>query len=458
MSLNFREKRQLQKTVAEQQAALRGGELGFREKRQAQKAMREALTNLGAGSQNAQDGGGKPNIDTLPTRLTDTTPMDAPSDWIVMNAPRPLAGHKTLEGGDFMAGRFYAAIDPNGEGAASMVENNRSLDARVIMTVSKETQAKMALVGNKYADKYRDLAEERGEPLHDLPDIQVQIDRLQDSEYQHLQSLLKQEGGENDLLGGAADTAAGDTPASHERIKSALESGDARGALEIAQGITDRASLGDALLRAGLSVASQNSISDMLEYAWPQMQQKASEANPAPEGGDGDDLPEIPGRARAAFDRLVLPLTGVAEGLESARATDRKFNGDGRYAGEFMAKEETRERLANAEQAIRERLARIEDEAMGKAAQGYIDAQRPDLTLTQAEQEWRDGIVNDEPDADGDTVTLTAQAARGDFNALPLPEFIERLKEAYGADEDLEGAKEAAMGYLTANRDELEAA
>ena len=50
MSLNFKEKRALQKTVTEQQAALRGGSLGFKEKREAQKLLRDALAKLGAGA------------------------------------------------------------------------------------------------------------------------------------------------------------------------------------------------------------------------------------------------------------------------------------------------------------------------------------------------------------------------------------------------------------------------
>lgn len=49
MSLDFREKRRLQKVVAEQQSALRSG-LGFQAKRQAQKLMRESLAKLGAGA------------------------------------------------------------------------------------------------------------------------------------------------------------------------------------------------------------------------------------------------------------------------------------------------------------------------------------------------------------------------------------------------------------------------
>ena len=48
MSLNFKEKRALQKTVTEQQAALRGGSLGFKEKREAQKLLRDALAKRGA--------------------------------------------------------------------------------------------------------------------------------------------------------------------------------------------------------------------------------------------------------------------------------------------------------------------------------------------------------------------------------------------------------------------------
>jgi len=47
--LDFREKRRLQKIVAEQQSALRS-DLGFQAKRRAQKIMRESLAKLGAGA------------------------------------------------------------------------------------------------------------------------------------------------------------------------------------------------------------------------------------------------------------------------------------------------------------------------------------------------------------------------------------------------------------------------
>lgn len=46
MSLNFKEKRALQKIVSEQLAALRGGTLSFKEKREAQRAVKDALSQL----------------------------------------------------------------------------------------------------------------------------------------------------------------------------------------------------------------------------------------------------------------------------------------------------------------------------------------------------------------------------------------------------------------------------
>ena len=48
MALGFKEKRDLQKIVAEKQAALTEGGLGFKDKREAQKAMQDALSKLNA--------------------------------------------------------------------------------------------------------------------------------------------------------------------------------------------------------------------------------------------------------------------------------------------------------------------------------------------------------------------------------------------------------------------------
>lgn len=214
---------------------------------------------------------GQPDVSGFSARLTTEQSMDAPADWIIMNAPRPLLGHQTLEGGAFLSGRFYAAIDPKGDNAKNMVEQNRKLDARVVLVVAKEMQAEMALVGSKYAGQYRELAEKNGEPLHELEDIQNKIDDLRDKTVGELQALMGQVGGG-----------------------------------------------------------------------------EASEPEPESSEPESDPTPIPP--------------------------------------------------------------------------------------------------------------TLTAQAVRGDFNSLALPEFIEQLKSAYSADEDLDGAKEAAIGYLEANQQELEAA
>ena len=139
-------------------------------------------------------------------------------------------------------------------------------------------------------------------------------------------------------------TAPTETPA-HERIKAAIQGGDANEAMRIARAITDKLALSEALVKAGFSIAG-GTVEAILAYAWPQMQEKAG-------GGDSG---------------------------------------------------------------------------------------QPD------------------PKDQATPESLTAQAARGDFNGLGLPEFINKLKEAYSADEDLEGTKTAAVGYLEANLDELEAA
>lgn len=64
-------------------------------------------------------------------------PADLPESWLIFNAPRPLWGHRSWEG-DFFHGRFYAAIDPQGEDAAEMIRDNNESDAWTIEYVSEE--------------------------------------------------------------------------------------------------------------------------------------------------------------------------------------------------------------------------------------------------------------------------------------------------------------------------------
>lgn len=102
--------------------------------------------------------GGSASVDDMKAVMTENKPLDVPGDWLVMNAPRPLVGDKVLEGGEFLTGRFYAAIDPAGKYAATQIDANRKLDAAIVMQgVSRETQMAMTLVENKYKAEYLEM-------------------------------------------------------------------------------------------------------------------------------------------------------------------------------------------------------------------------------------------------------------------------------------------------------------
>ena len=324
MSLDFKTKRALQKTVAEKQAALKAGTLGFKEKREAQKALRDALTKLGGGMTatkpagdglsriNAaidalsldgwkfngggisatksiqgenfeisvsfkQDGGvyldaavsvGKTNlvsnfpspgqksvysefgrvaieegvspseivdavsrliardgadaatkpagqldVSGIKARFTAETVMDVPANWIVMNAPRPLLGTKTMEGGPFLSGRFYAAIDPADSAAAAFVAENVKLDARVVLQgIDEALQIEMVLVDSEYADAYR--SDFQGDELFDA--LAAQINDLQDKTAAELESIIARArggaGSGSSVAAPNAGTAAAESP------------------------------------------------------------------------------------------------------------------------------------------------------------------------------------------------------------------------------------------------------
>lgn len=101
----------------------------------------------------------------IKTRMVEAFPAEIPGGWIVMNAPRPLLGHQMMNG-DFVTGRFYAAIDPNDSMAEKYIEENRKLDARVLVVVPKDVQMEMAMAGNEYRDRYMEFdADKRWECL-----------------------------------------------------------------------------------------------------------------------------------------------------------------------------------------------------------------------------------------------------------------------------------------------------
>lgn len=69
---------------------------------------------------------------------------DVPDNWIVMNAPRPLYGHKSdLQPGP--EGLFTVAIDPSEADAAWMVKENRGLDACTVIYLTPELLLQIGL-------------------------------------------------------------------------------------------------------------------------------------------------------------------------------------------------------------------------------------------------------------------------------------------------------------------------
>lgn len=128
-------------------------------------------------------------VDAVRVGIFDRAPMDVPDGWVVMNASRPLLGTTTNESNDFWPGRmFYVAIDPADAMASRYVEENRKLDAAVVLVASREDQVGMALVGSEYRDRYYNEmdADRRYEALRG------QIRRLSEMPYGEAKTLLDQ--------------------------------------------------------------------------------------------------------------------------------------------------------------------------------------------------------------------------------------------------------------------------
>jgi predicted RNA methylase len=126
-------------------------------------------------------------LDDMGIALTDAMPMEAPDGWVVMNAPRPLLGTKVLEGGDFLSGRFYAAIDPNDSLALEYAKRNDDLAARVVFVASRDEQVAMATATSEYRDRYFSEmdSDERYEAARGL------IRRLHDHTFAEARALLE---------------------------------------------------------------------------------------------------------------------------------------------------------------------------------------------------------------------------------------------------------------------------
>lgn len=95
--------------------------------------------------------------------IFENAPMEVPDGWVVMNASRPLLGSRTEENTEAWPGRmFYAAIDPADPMASRYIEENKRLDARVVLVASREEQVSMAVARSEYRERYYEMeADER---------------------------------------------------------------------------------------------------------------------------------------------------------------------------------------------------------------------------------------------------------------------------------------------------------
>lgn len=123
---------------------------------EARAEFRKKAVAAAAGKNEIGDAQAAVDIQHLKTRMVDALAVDAPVGAIVMNAPRPLIGNQTMDG-DFVTGRHYAVITPSDPMAGAFVEENRKLDARLLVIVPRETQMALALHGNPYREKYLSL-------------------------------------------------------------------------------------------------------------------------------------------------------------------------------------------------------------------------------------------------------------------------------------------------------------
>ena len=78
--------------------------------------------------------------------VTLVQPMpDVPKTWILMNAARPLEGDMTLANGPFLAGCFYAALDPAGVDTTDYLLENIESGAKLVFVVDRGQLREMAL-------------------------------------------------------------------------------------------------------------------------------------------------------------------------------------------------------------------------------------------------------------------------------------------------------------------------
>jgi hypothetical protein len=76
---------------------------------------------------------------------------NVPDGWEIHNAARPLSGNMTWKG-EFISGRYYAAVNPDSKDYDWHAETNVSLDARLIVPVTEDDA--VAEISAYYAERF----------------------------------------------------------------------------------------------------------------------------------------------------------------------------------------------------------------------------------------------------------------------------------------------------------------
>lgn len=110
------------------------------------------------------------------------------SEGVVMNASRPIMGDRTEQDGEFIRGRFYAAIPHDNEFADYNVRENAILHGAILYNVDEATLTQVALdnVAGKFASRFGDLT-----PDKKASQVRYWISKLEDMSFDDVHAMVK---------------------------------------------------------------------------------------------------------------------------------------------------------------------------------------------------------------------------------------------------------------------------
>jgi hypothetical protein len=133
--------------------------------------------------------GDHPDLLRMKSVIVERHDLDVPEGWLVFGSTRPIVGHEQNYGDAsmYIRGRYRAAVDPTGERAAWMIQQNRGNDASVVVTADQIEMIAMALIDNEHQTTYidefhgQDLFRQLSPQIQDLSDLNYgDVLRLQD--------------------------------------------------------------------------------------------------------------------------------------------------------------------------------------------------------------------------------------------------------------------------------------